>query len=304
MNAALHIEDRAAGLDEARRYCARLARTHYENFTVGSLLLPREKRRHVYAIYGFCRFVDDLGDEATGDRLDLLQRWENELDLCYSDTPRHPIMLALQDTIHIFDIPREPFLKLIEANRMDQRQRRYPTYQELLHYCDHSANPVGHLFLYLFGYRDTEKQRLSDCTCTALQLANFWQDVARDYKKGRIYIPQEDMERFGYSEEELSRGIVNDRFRQLMAFQVDRTFKLFQCGIPLIEMVSGVVKLDVTLFTLGGLEVLKSIQRQRYDVLSHRPALSRGRKAWLLVSTWLRMRMGLGIGIACTPNSH
>jgi len=298
MHPSLTIDDRTKGLEEAHRYCARLARSHYENFTVGSLLLPRDKRRHVYAIYGFCRFVDDLGDEASGDRLELLQCWEEELTLCYSGTPHHPIMLALQETIRASDIPQEPFLKLIEANRMDQRQRRYATYQELLHYCDHSANPVGRLVLYLFDYRDAERQRLSDYTCTALQLANFWQDVARDYRKGRVYIPQEDMERFGYTEEELGRGVVNASFRRLMAFQVDRAQELFRRGMPLIDMVRGVVKLDVALFSAGGLEVLNSIRRQEYDVLSRRPALSRGRKAWLLVSTWLRMRLGLGIAAA------
>ena len=298
MNLSLRMEDRTKGLEEAHRYCARLARTHYENFTVGSLLLPRAKRCHVYAIYGFCRFVDDLGDEASGDRLELLRRWEDELTLCYAGTPHHPIMLALQETIHAFDIPREPFLNLIEANRMDQRQRRYPTYHDLLHYCDHSANPVGRMVLYLFGYRDAERQRLSDYTCTALQLANFWQDVARDYEKGRVYIPQEDMERFGYTEEELARGVVNAGFRQLMEFQVDRAHELFRRGMPLIDMASGAVKLDVALFSLGGLEVLNSIRRQGYDVLSGRPALSRGRKAWLLVSTWLRMRLGLRIAAA------
>jgi squalene synthase HpnC len=295
MATPLHIEDRAESLEEAHRYCAHLARTHYENFTVGSILLPRDKRRHVYAIYGFCRFVDDLGDEAFGDRLQLLQHWEEELGFCYSGTPHHPIMLALQETVHTFDIPKEPFLKLIEANRMDQRQRRHASYQDLLRYCDHSANPVGHLFLYLFGYRDPERQRLSDHTCTALQLANFWQDVARDYQKGRVYIPLEDMKRFGYSEDDLARGIANENFRQLLAFQVDRTEELFSRGMPLIDLVSGAIKLDVALFTLGGLEMLKKIRHQSYDVLSHRPALPRRLKAWLLISTWLRMRLGLRI---------
>ncbi|MDP3062838.1 MAG: squalene/phytoene synthase family protein, partial [Chloroflexota bacterium] len=203
--------------------------------------------------------------------------------------------LALQETVSTFDIPPEPFLKLIEANRMDQRQRRYPTFQDVLHYCDHSAVPVGRLFLYLFGYHDQERQRLSDYTCTALQLANFWQDVARDYAKGRVYIPQEDMARFGYTEAELASGVCNDAFRRLMAFEVDRAEEHFRQGLPLVGTLKGIVKLEVALFSLGGLEVLKAIRRQRYDVLSRRPRLSRTRKAWLFLSTWVKMKLGRGV---------
>ena len=281
--------------EDAFRYCERLARTHYENFTVGSLLLPRRARRHVYAVYGFCRTVDDLGDEVRGDRLALLDNWEAELRQCFEGTPTHPVMVALQETVSTFDIPREPFLKLIEANRMDQRQSRYPTFHDVLHYCDHSANPVGRLFLHLFGYRDQERQRLSDHTCTALQLANFWQDVARDYAKGRIYIPQEDMARFGYTEADLARGVCNDSFQRLMAFQAERAEEHFRQGLPLAGTLKGIVKLDVALFSLGGLEVLKAIRRQRYDVLSRRPRLSRTRKAWLFLSTWAKMKLGRGV---------
>ena len=186
---------------EALVYCQRLALSHYENFTVASWLLPRALRQHVYAVYAFCRHVDDLGDEAPGDRLKLLDDWQAELERCYHSTPSHPVFVALRETIRRFAIPPQPFLKLIEANRMDQRTSRYRTFEELLHYCDHSANPVGHLFLYLFGYADAERQGLADATCTALQLTNFWQDVAVELGKGRVYIPQEDMPRFGCSEE-------------------------------------------------------------------------------------------------------
>ncbi len=285
-------QERAWSRQEAFSYCERLARSHYENFTVGSLLIPRDKLRHVYAIYGFCRTVDDLGDEAEGDRLALLDRWEDELRQAYGGTPRHPVMVALQETARAFEIPQEPFIRLIEANRMDQRRKRHPTYQDVLHYCEHSANPVGRLFLYLFGYRDAERQRLSDFTCTALQLANFWQDVRRDYAKGRIYIPLEDMERFGYTEAELAQGVFNDRFRRLMQFEVDRAEELFRRGLPLVGTLSGTVKVDVALFTKGGMEVLKAIRRQGYDVLSRRPRLSRARKGWLFVSTYTRMKLG------------
>ena len=272
-------------VEQSYEYCRKLAKSHYENFTVASWFLPREKRPHVYAIYAFCRFVDDLGDESPGDRLGLLDWWENELRSCYISTPTHPIAVALRETIHRFEIPQEPFLKLVEANRMDQRDGRHATYEDLLRYCEHSANPVGHLFLYLFGYRDEERQRLSDATCTALQLTNFWQDVRRDLDMGRVYIPQEDMERFGYTEEKLHAGVVDDSFRDLMRFQVDRARVLFDQGAELVDTVEGAVRLDIALFTLGGLHILKAIERRRYDVLSSRPTLSKIARAWLVART-------------------
>jgi squalene synthase HpnC len=317
--------------EAAYRYCERMARTHYENFTVGSLLLPREKRRHVYAIYGYCRSVDDLGDEAApaisgkdaaqtpppvpskefegqhpragpekdlaAYRLERLDWWRAELEACYQGTPTHPVMVALQETVRRFDIPISPFLKLIEANRMDQRVARYATYQDLLHYCEHSANPVGHLVLYLFGYQDQVRQRLSDATCTALQLANFWQDVARDYAKGRIYLPLEDLARFGYTEAQLARGEASDAFRSLLAFQVQRTREMFAEGAPLVGLLEGPVKLDVALFTRGGLAVLEEIRRRNYDVLTQRPALSRRRKGMLFLSAWLNWKLGRGLPV-------
>ena len=314
-------------VEAAHQYCRWLARSHYENFTVGSWLLPEGTRRHMYAIYAYCRTVDDLGDEATirspqsgaGEtgavallasnlanpnafadddrayRLALLDLWEAELEACYTGAPTNPVMVALEETIEAFDLPRDPFLKLIEANRMDQHTRRHPTYQDLLHYCEHSANPVGRLVLYLFGYRDGERQRLSDATCTALQLTNFWQDVARDWDKGRIYIPLEDMDRHGYTEEELARRQVTPAFRELMAFQVERAMDLFRLGAPLAASLEGKARLDVALFTRGGVAVLEAIRRQRYDVLVHRPKLSRSQKAGLFLSTWLSWKLGLGL---------
>ena len=314
-------------IEAARQYCQRLARSHYENFTVGSWLVPKDKLRHIYAVYAFCRTVDDLGDEATLERrepspsevdtvsllagrlegstggfgaddrayrLALLDLWQAELEACYQGTPSHPVMVALRESIEAFDLPRDPFLKLIEANRMDQRNRRYPTYGDLLHYCDHSANPVGRLFLCLFGYRDGERQEMADATCTALQLTNFWQDVARDYLKGRIYLPLEDMERFGYTEEELAKGVVPPEFRQLLAFEVERAMDLFRQGAPLAPTLEGAARLDVALFTRGGVAVLEAIRKQRYDVLTARPSLSRARKAGLFLSTWLGWKLGRG----------
>jgi squalene synthase HpnC len=276
---------------EAFTYCQRVALSHYENFTVASWLLPRELRQHVYAVYAFCRHVDDLGDEAPGDRLRLLDDWQADLERCYHSTPRHPILVALGETIRCFAIPPQPFLKLIEANRMDQRISRYRTFEEILHYCDHSANPVGHLFLYLFGYADAERQGFADATCTALQLTNFWQDIAVDLGKGRVYIPQEDMARFGYSEEELERGIVNDSFRALMAFEVSRTRELFAKGLRLLDTVDGRLKVDIKLFSLGGLAVLEALARNGYDVFRRRPRLSRWQKAALFVRGLLPSRL-------------
>jgi squalene synthase HpnC len=268
-------------LAEAYAYCRRQATSHYENFTIVSWLLPRALRPHMYAVYAYCRGVDDLGDESPGDRLSLLDGWEAELLRCYEGAAREPAFIALQETIRRFDIPREPFLRLIEANRMDQRINRYRTYEDLLAYCESSANPVGHLVLYLFGYRDEERRRLSDATCTALQLTNFWQDVRRDMEKGRIYIPLADMERFGYGEADLQALRFDGRFRDLMAYQVRRTRGLFRRGLELIPMVRGRLRLDLKLFSLGGLAVLEDIEACGYDTLSRRPELSRARKALL-----------------------
>ena len=279
-------------VEESYEYCRNLARSHYENFTVGSWFLPREKRPHVYAVYAFCRFVDDLGDESQGDRLGLLDSWEEELRSCYASRPSHPIAVALAETIQRFHIPQEPFLKLIEANRMDQRAHRHRTYEDLLRYCDHSANPVGRLFLYLFGYGDEERQRLADATCTALQLTNFWQDVRRDMNMGRVYIPQEDMERFGYTEERLQAGVADESFRDLMRFQVDRARGLFDRGAGLVDMVGGAARLDIALFTLGGLHILNAIERQGYDVLRRRPTLSKFARARLVLTTAARLKLG------------
>lgn len=276
-------------LEESYRRCLALARSHYENFSVATKFLPRELVPATAAVYAFCRTVDDLGDEAPGDRLALLDKWERDLLRCYTGSPEHECLPALQDTIRRFNIPREPFLKLVQANRMDQVNKRYPTYRDLLFYCDHSANPVGHLVLYVFGYRDAERQRLSDHTCTALQLANFWQDVRRDYAMGRIYLPLEDMERFGCTEQVIAQGVATPEFKRLVAFEVERARRLFHEGLPLVGMVSGKLRLDLALFSRGGLRVLDAIERQDYDVLRKRPEVTKGRKLWLLLSTMVHV---------------
>lgn len=264
------------------RICADLATKHYENFTVGSRLLPRRLRRHFWAIYAYCRTVDDLGDEASGDRLALLQHWEAELDACFHGEPRHPVMVALQSTIRMFNLDQEPFRKLIEANRLDQRVHRYETYSALLEYCELSANPVGHLLLGLLGRDSHEARRLSDATCTALQLTNFWQDVARDFEKGRLYLPLEDMRRFDFSVDDLAEHRITDAFRALLAFQVRRTRELFDQGDPLLALLPGRLRIEVALFSMGGRVVLDAIEAQNYDVLSHRPTVSKAMKARLM----------------------
>ena len=280
-----------ASLESAYGDCIAIARSHYENFSVVSRFMPRDLLPHVAAVYAYCRGVDDLGDEADGDRLALLDGWAAQLEECYTGSPSDPRFLALQHTVTTFEIEDTPFLDLIEANRMDQRATRYETYDDLLHYCRHSANPVGHLYLSLIGKNTPERRALSDATCTALQLANFWQDVRRDDAMGRIYIPQEDMRRFGCSEEQIRRGEFTPAFRDLMAFQVERTRRLFSEGEPLVETLDGTPRLHVRLFTLGGVRVLDAIAGQGYDVLSRRPTVTKMRKMWLVTKTWLQMKL-------------
>lgn len=272
--------------DEAHRYCEALARNHYENFPVATLLLPRRLRKHFYPVYAYCRWADDLGDE-TGDRslsLWLLDRWEEQLRACYRGEARHPVFVALEETIQECQIPPEPFLDLITAFRQDQTKTRYKSFAELLEYCRYSANPVGRLVLYVCGYSDLELQRLSDFTCTALQLANFWQDVARDYSIGRIYLPLDDMARHGYAEIDLAANVYDHRFIGLLREEVNRTWELFSQGLPLVARVQGRLAVDIELFSRGGMEILRLIERQNYNVLTHRPALEGADRVLLLGS--------------------
>jgi len=280
--------------------CKQLAKSHYENFTVGSKMIPKKLRPHFYSIYAFSRCVDDLGDIAEGDRLVLLDIWEEQLDACYlnsaiSNGPTHPYFIALAQTIRLFNIPAVPFKMLIEANRRDQKTTRTETFDDLLEYCTYSANPVGHLVLYLCGIKDKKLQRLADLTCTALQLANFWQDVTRDLKIGRIYIPIEDMQRFGISEHKLAIGKIDDSFRALMRFEVDRTRQFFVDGYSLIQFLDPSTRSDFALFTRGGLSILQQIERKGFDVLSSRPTVSGHEKAKILASTWIRSKLGISL---------
>ncbi len=282
----------------AHRYCMRLARGHYENFTVASLLLPRHLLRHFHAVYAYCRWADDLADETggTAQALALLAWWRSELLRCYAGHATHPVFVALGETVRRFDIPPDPFLDLLRAFEQDQRVRSYQTYTELLRYCRYSANPVGHLVLYLSRRFDTERAALADHVCTALQLANFWQDVARDLDMGRVYLPEEDQRKFGYSRDDLQRRHFTPAFAELMRFEVDRTRDLFYRGQPLLDLVPSAVRADVDLFLRGGLAVLRKIESAGYDVLSRRPVLQKWEKGVLLAGAlWRRVQRRLSV---------
>jgi squalene synthase HpnC len=278
------IPSTAPSLVEAREYCARLARTHYENFSVATWFLPKQLRQHFFNVYAYCRISDDLGDEVgdTKAALELLDQWQTELDACYDGAPKHPVFVALAETVRRFEIPKHEFSDLLIAFRQDQTVTRFETFDEVLGYCRYSANPVGHLVLYLCGYGDAERQQLSDCTCTALQLANFWQDVSVDYAKGRIYLPLQDMRRFEVSEDDIMCGRNTPAFRALMTFQVARANDWFERGLPLAGKVSRELAIDIELFSRGGQEILHAIERQDYAVLGNRPVISKPRKLALV----------------------
>jgi squalene synthase HpnC len=279
------IPDHPPTLEEARAWCRRLAETHYENFHVASWFLPRRLRPHFHAIYAYCRVSDDLGDEVGNPEqsLALLDLWGEELDACYRGQARHPVFVALAETIRACDIPTDPFADLLVAFRQDQTVTRFPTMAEVLGYCRYSANPVGRIVLYACGYRDAERFALSDLTCSALQLANFWQDVRVDYAKNRIYFPLEDMQRFGVDEAAIAPARFTPQFRELMRYEVDYARTMFHAGLPLIGKVDRELALDLDLFSRGGLEILRAIERQDYNVLRARPAISKTRKASLLL---------------------
>jgi len=278
------IPAQAPSLQDAYAYCERLARSHYENFSVATWFLPKSLRQHFYNVYSYCRISDDLGDETgnTSASLQLLDEWEQELEACYQGSPRHPVFVALAATVRQFNIPKQTFADLLTAFRQDQRVTRYQTFDDLLRYCRYSANPVGHLVLYLGGYRDDERQRLSDFTCTALQLANFWQDVSPDYEKGRIYLPLEDLRNHGVGESDIAHKNNSAQFIEMMRFEVQRAREWFERGLPLVDQVSRDLAIDIELFSRGGQEILNAIERQNYAVLGNRPAISKARKLALV----------------------
>lgn len=278
------IPARAPALEDANAYCERLARSHYENFSVASWFLPKRLRQHFFNVYAYCRISDDLGDE-TGDpqaSLQLLDQWESELNACYDGSPRHPVFVALAGTVREFGIPKHEFADLLTAFRQDQTVLRYESFDDLLGYCRFSANPVGHLLLYLCGYSDPERQQLSDFTCTALQLANFWQDVSVDFDKGRIYLPLEDLRKFAVAESDIAAKRNTAQFREMMRFEVLRAREWFQRGLPLVKKVNHELAIDLDLFSRGGLEILNAIESQDYAVLGNRPSISKTRKLALV----------------------
>jgi squalene synthase HpnC len=267
-----------------------LTRGHYENFTVASLLLPRRLLRHFHAVYAYCRWADDLADEAGGGAtaLGLLRWWREELLRCYDGAPCHPVFVALRETIARFSIPPQPFLDLLVAFEQDQSVQRYDTFEQLLGYCRHSANPVGRLVLYLCESFDDERAALSDCICTGLQLANFWQDVARDFAISRVYLPRADCRRFGYTEDDLLAQRFTPAFAELLRFEVARARELFHQGLPLLERLPGDVRIDIELFARGGLAILRKIEALGYNVWRTRPVLTRWEKATLLLGACCR----------------
>jgi squalene synthase HpnC len=278
----------------ARAYCHRLARRHYENFTVASRILPGRLRQHFYNIYAYCRWADDLADE-TGDphqALALLGWWERHLRDCYEGRATHPVFIALADTIKRFEIPSAPFVDLLVAFRQDQRIRKYDTMDQLLEYCRYSANPVGRLVLYLGRCHDDQRALLSDSISTGLQLVNFWQDVARDFDKGRIYLPQVDCHRFGYDMTHFKNRECNEAFRRLMAYEVEGARGWLRRGLPLIPMMPPDLQFDVTLFIHGGLVIADEIARQDFDVWNKRPTISGRKRLHLALSCWWRLKRG------------
>jgi len=274
-----------ASLESAYEFCARLAKSHYENFTIASWLMPAAMRKHMYAIYAYARIADDFADEDHD--LSKLDEWERELDRAYAGTPRHPVFVALTDTINRFGIPREPFADLLVAFRSDVDFKGFETIDDLLNYSRYSANPVGRLVLYLFGYRDSDRQRLSDQICSGLQLANFWQDVAIDLRKGRIYLPRNDMVRFGVSAHDLERRVADERFVALLRHEVGVARGMLTEGGSLARLVDRRLRRDILMFAGGGLAILRAIEGVGYDVFQNRPKLT---KAAYLKLGWNALR--------------
>ena len=274
----------------AEDYTRWLATHHYENFHVVSFLLPKRLHQDFYNVYAFCRWADDLGDEI-GDRaesLRLLAWWRAELEAMYQGRVHHPVFVALEGTARKYNLPIQLFSDLISAFEQDQRVARYQNWDELFAYCRCSANPVGRLVLRLCGYDDPESDRLSDATCTALQLANFWQDVTVDFEKDRVYLPLDLFQKYGYTVEDLAARRFNPAFQSAMREAVEVAHNLFLEGLPLIKMVNRRLALDLELFSRGGMRVLKKIEQQNYNVLAARPKVSKADRIGLVAHALLR----------------
>ncbi len=262
-----------------------MARAQGENFPVASRVLPRRVRSHLLAIYGFARLVDELGDSATGDRLAALDWLESDLDRAFEGRAEHPLLVRLSPTLRERALPREPFARLIEANRVDQRVSSYETWEQLRAYCALSADPVGELVLAVLGVATPRRIALSDSICTALQLTEHCQDVAEDLARGRVYLPLEDIERFGATSEDLAAEHAGGPLRAVLAFEVERARRLLREGAPLIEELRGRARLAVAAFAAGGRAALDAIERAGYDVLPGPPRPARGRRLLAFAAT-------------------
>lgn len=259
----------------AYKFCKAVTQNHYENFPVASFILPKPMRPAVEAIYAFSRTADDFADEKEyrGVRLRRLEEWEHYLE--DKSRPTHPIFIALQDTIREHNLPLQLFRDLITAFKMDVEKKRYQNFDQVVRYCKHSANPVGRLVLHLFKQDTKENLKLSDYICTALQLTNFWQDVAIDLKKDRIYLPQDEMERFSITDQDLFSRQYDENFRRLLAFQISRTKEIFMRGKPLGLHLTGKLGIEIRLTWLTGMTILKKISQNGHDVFNNRPKLSK-----------------------------
>jgi len=279
--------------------CRRLASRHYENFPTASYLVPRDKRDALAAVYAFARYADDVADEpGVENRLEKLADWRARLDSSYAGKFDHPVFLALHASAERFQLSRENFENLLRAFESDVVVNRHPDFASLLAYCTCSANPVGRLVLELFGYHDPHLFKLSDSICTALQLTNFWQDVAIDFSRDRIYLPQEDMARFHYTLDDLRAGCSDARWQELLAFEIARTRELFELGRGLPEEVHPRLRTQLRLTWLGGTEILSKIEAVSYDVFRRRPSLSK----WdFLRLYWRARRAPLGASVVPTP---
>jgi squalene synthase HpnC len=279
-----------ADLATAQAFTRKLAHTHYENFTVVSWFVPRHLRQDFCNVYAFCRMADDAADEQDSPQraLTMLGELKECTHACFAGKSSSALFSALAETIRRHELPKEPFLDLIDAFEQDQRVTRYQTFPQLLDYCRRSANPVGRLVLHLCGYRDERRQRLSDNICTALQLANFWQDVRRDMQeRDRIYIPRHTMDQFGVNEEQIRTGHCDDSYRALIHHEVDRTEVYFAAGDDLAPSLDKKYRRQITLFSRGGRSVLRAIEKQNYDTLTRRPSISPWRKSWLMLSLFI-----------------
>jgi len=259
---------------------------HYENFPVASFLVPAHMRRPIEVIYRFARSADDIADEGDAlpeERLAGLAAYQAELDrIAAGAAPQTPLFLALADVIRQHGLPLQLFRDLLDAFAQDVVKKRYADYPELLDYCHRSANPVGRLVLHLFGRTEAQHLEQSDCICSALQLVNFWQDVAVDWKKQRIYIPQADLPRFRVSEADIAAGRWSANWAALMDFQIDRTRELILRGAPLVHALPGRLGWEIRLTVHGGLRILERLRRVRGNVFQHRPRL--GKRDWLVVA--------------------